>query len=69
MQVPSLVLNQLRCSGTFDAVQLINSSYPTRIPYTDIYGRYREHMPDFVQACPPPTRLPAELCVEPIRGA
>tara|TARA_B100000780_G_scaffold245859_1_gene190098 strand:+ start:640 stop:783 length:144 start_codon:yes stop_codon:yes gene_type:complete len=30
-------------------VQLITASYPTRIPYADIHGRYKEHMPDFVQ--------------------
>ena len=37
-------------SGTFEAVQLIAASYPTRIPYADIHGRYKEHMPGFVQA-------------------
>ena len=51
---PNLVLGQLRCSGTLEAVQLIGASYPTRIPYEDIYGRYREHMPDFVQELDPP---------------
>ena len=50
---PKLVLNQLRCSGTFEAVQLIAASYPSRIPYADIHGRYKEHMPDFVQALEP----------------
>lgn len=49
----SLVLTQLRCSGTLEAVQLISASYPTRIPYEDIYGRYKEHMPDFVQKLEP----------------
>ena len=53
LMAPNLVLNQLRCSGTFEAVQLISSSYPTRIPYADIHGRYKEHMPDFVQALDP----------------
>ena len=47
------MLSQLRCSGTLEAVQLISSSYPTRIPYADIYGRYQEHMPDFVQKLEP----------------
>ena len=50
---PTLVLTQLRCSGTLEAVQLISASYPTRIPYEDIYGRYKEHMPDFVQKLEP----------------
>ena len=42
-------LSPLPGSGTFEAVQLITASYPTRIPYADIHGRYKEHMPDFVQ--------------------
>ena len=50
---PSLVLSQLRCSGTLEAVQLICASFPTRIPYNDIYGRYRDHMPDFLQQLAP----------------
>ena len=45
----TLILSQLRCSGTLEAVQLISASYPTRIPYDDVYGRYKDHMPDFVQ--------------------
>ena len=51
---PSLVLNQLRCSGTVDAVQLMAGAYPTRIPYESIYGRYASQMPDFVQRLDPP---------------
>ena len=47
---PALVLQQLRCSGTIDAVQLMTSAYPTRIPYENIYSRYAQHMPDFVGA-------------------
>ena len=58
------MLNQLRCSGTFEAVQLISASYPTRIPYYDIHGRYKDHMPDFVQALDPPffTEMIALAC-------
>ena len=51
---PSLVLTQLRCSGTIDAVQLMAGAYPTRIPYESIYGRYASQMPDFVQKLEPP---------------
>ena len=51
---PSLVLQQLRCSGTIDAVQLMAGGYPTRIPYTSIHGRYAHAMPEFVQQLPPP---------------
>ena len=36
---PSLVLQQLRCSGTIDAVQLMAGAYPTRIPFQSIYER------------------------------
>ena len=51
---PSLVLQQLRCSGTIDAVQLMAGGYPTRIPYSAIHGRYAHAMPEFVQQLPPP---------------
>ena len=51
---PSLVLTQLRCSGTIDAVQLMAGAYPTRIPYESIYGRYASQMPEFVRKLEPP---------------
>ena len=51
---PALVLQQLRCSGTIDAVQSVSRAYPTRIPYENIYSRYAQHMPDFVRALEPP---------------
>ena len=41
----SLVLQQLRCSGTIEAVQLMAGGYPTRIPFQAIYDRYAVHMP------------------------
>ena len=50
---PTLVLTQLRCSGTIDAVQLMAGAYPTRIPFQSIYDRYATHMPDFVQKLEP----------------
>jgi len=40
-----LVLNQLRCLGTTDLVRLMHSSYPTRIPYSLLHGRYASGMP------------------------
>ena len=46
---PSLVLQQLRCSGTMDAVQLMARGYPTRIPFATIHQRYVSYMPAFVQ--------------------
>ena len=51
---PSLVLQQLRCSGTIDAVQLMAGAYPTRIPFDSIYDRYAPQMPEFVAKLEPP---------------
>ena len=34
------VMEQLRMSGTLDAVRLIQAGYPTRIPYGDLYTHY-----------------------------
>ena len=48
------VMEQLRMSGTLDAVRLIQAGYPTRIPYEDLYSRYRDMMPPNVRALPPP---------------
>lgn len=36
---PALVLTQLRCSGTIDAVHLMAGAYPTRIPFDSIFTR------------------------------
>ena len=45
------VLDQLKMSGTLDAVKLIQAGYPTRIPYEDLYKNYRDMMPQNVR-CP-----------------
>jgi myosin VI len=34
------VMNQLKLSGTLDAVRLIQAGFPTRIPYEMLYTRY-----------------------------
>ena len=34
------VIDQLRMSGTLDAVRLIQGGYPTRIPYEAVHSRY-----------------------------
>ena len=65
---------RLRMSGTLDAVRLIQAGYPTRIPYKDLYSRYRDMMPPNVreQSTPPHgrqshtrarTRLPTGQCL------
>ena len=40
-----------------DAVKLIQSGYPTRIPYADIHSKYKLHMPERVQLL-----SPAQFC-------
>jgi len=40
------VINQLRLSGTLDAVKLIQAGYPTRIPYELIHSRYKNILAD-----------------------
>lgn len=41
---PVMVLDQLRCSGVIEAVRVMLESYPTKIPYEDIHGRYAKLM-------------------------
>ena len=48
----AFVLTQLKCSGTLEAVELMQRGYPSRIPYSAIHERYKSFMPDFVQALP-----------------
>lgn len=45
----AFVLSQLKCSGTLEAVELMQRGYPSRIPFEDIYSRYAPLMPDFVK--------------------
>ena len=47
-----------------DAVKLIQSGYPTRIPYADIHSKYSAHMPERVQSLTPPQfcEVVAEVC-------
>ena len=44
---------QLKCSGTLEAVELMQKGYPSRIPYASIHERYKVFMPQFVQDLPP----------------
>ena len=43
----AFVLSQLKCSGTLEAVELMQRGYPSRIPYEAIYDRYAPLMGDF----------------------
>ena len=58
------MVSQLKMSGMLDAVKLIQSGYPTRIPYADIHSKYRAHMPERVQSLTPPQfcEVVAEVC-------
>jgi myosin-6 len=39
------VIDQLRCSGMMEALKLMHEGYPTRCPFDDLYGRYKDIMP------------------------
>jgi myosin heavy subunit len=45
----ALVLQQLRCAGTVEAVQLMATGYPTRIPYSSLYERYAPQLPQLAR--------------------
>ena len=49
----AFVLTQLKCSGTLEAVELMQKGYPSRIPYSSIHEKYKGFMPPFVQELPP----------------
>ena len=57
-------INQLRMSGMLDAVKLIQAGYPTRIPYEDIYTKYKSTMPERVASLEPAQfcEVIAEVC-------
>uniref|UniRef100_A0A7S4BEP8 Uncharacterized protein n=1 Tax=Chrysotila carterae TaxID=13221 RepID=A0A7S4BEP8_CHRCT len=40
-----MVLEQLRCLGVLDAVELMKAAFPVRIPFEVIYGRYAHKLP------------------------
>ena len=41
---PRLVLEQLRASGVFDAVDVMKVAYPTRVPYKSIHGKFKSSL-------------------------
>ena len=43
------VLRQLRCLGMLEVVKALHCSYPTRLPYADLHGRYAVHMPPILK--------------------
>ena len=44
-----MVLNQLRCNGTMEAVEVMQKAFPSRIDYTMIHGRVVQYLPKFMQ--------------------
>ena len=48
-----LVLSQLRCLGMTDLVRLMHSTFPTRIPYALLHGRYAAGMPPLLAELEP----------------
>ena len=49
------VLHQLRCSGMMEALRLMHAGFPTRCPYDDLYGRYKDMMPRSIAALDSPS--------------
>ena len=47
------VLRQLRCSGTSALLRMSHAAHPTRIPYNELYSRYRSVAPAELSALPP----------------
>ena len=47
------VLRQLRCLGMLEVVKALHCSYPTRLPYADLHGRYAANMPPILKELRP----------------
>ena len=48
-----MVLSQLRCNGTMEAVEVMQAAFPSRIAYELIHGNVVKHLPDFMQKLTP----------------
>ena len=48
-----MVLNQLRCNGTMEAVEVMQAAYPSRIGYELIHGNIVGYLPEFMQKMTP----------------
>jgi len=44
----SMVLSQMERSGTIECVKLMQQGYPSRAPYSDLRGRFRTALPEFM---------------------
>ena len=48
-----MVLNQLRCNGTMEAVEVMQAAFPSRIAYDLIHGNIVGYLPEFMQKMKP----------------
>ena len=39
-----MIMTQLKCNGTLEAVQLMRHGYPNRVPYDLMFDRYKKHL-------------------------
>ena len=39
-----VIMAQLKCNGTLEAVQLMRHGYPNRVPYDLMFDRYQKHL-------------------------
>ena len=49
----AMVLSQMEKSGTIECVKLMQQGYPSRAPYSDLMGRFRNALPDFMMDLEP----------------
>eukprot|EP00002_Diphylleia_rotans_P005133 TRINITY_DN1421_c0_g2_i1.p1 TRINITY_DN1421_c0_g2~~TRINITY_DN1421_c0_g2_i1.p1 ORF type:complete len:1295 (-),score=319.08 TRINITY_DN1421_c0_g2_i1:220-4104(-) len=49
-----MILNQLRCNGMLDVLNLMHAGYPTRCPYDDLYERFKPVLPPAIANLDPP---------------
>ena len=40
----AMIMGQLKCNGTLEAVQLMRHGYPNRVPYDLMFDRYKKHL-------------------------
>ena len=40
----AMVMGQLKCNGTLEAVQLMRNGFPNRVPYDLMFDRYKKHL-------------------------
>ena len=40
----AMIMSQLKCNGTLEAVRLMRNGYPNRVPYDLMFDRYKKHL-------------------------